>query len=133
MRRVIINGNVALQDFCNEGFVSGGFLADDEFGSAAAGNVVINGGQQQFFTRNSDIDTWTNGVWNEVFLGDNGAPPTDFAAPNYYTTLPSTPVSEEEPFLYTDSSGGYEVFVPAVQHDSVGPSYASGTEAGALT
>ena len=39
-------------------------------------------------------------------------------------------MSEEEPFLYTDSHGAYNVFVPAVQHDSVGPSYASGTEAG---
>ena len=138
MRRVIMNGNVSLQDFCNEGFVSGGFLADDEFNSKAAGNVVINAGQQQFFTRNSNIDTWTNGVWNQVFLGDNGAPATDFGAQppppqpqhNEYTTLPSTPVSQEEPFLYTDSSGDYNVFVPAVQHDTVGPAYAGGTEAG---
>ncbi|HTU85171.1 MAG TPA: coagulation factor 5/8 type domain-containing protein, partial [Solirubrobacteraceae bacterium] len=127
MRRVVINGNVALQDFCNEGFVSGGFLADDDF----AGGVLINGGQQQFFTRNSDIDDWTNGVWNQVFLGDSGAPATDFGAgASQYTTLPTTPVSEEEPFLYTDSHGNYNVFVPAVQRDSVGPSYASGAEAG---
>lgn len=126
MRRVIVNGNVFLFDYCNTGFVSGGFLADDEFQNGA----VINGSQQQFFTRNSDIDSWSNGVWNQVFMGDNGAPATDFAAPNYYTTLPSTPVSEEEPFLYTDSRGDYNVFVPAVRYDSVGPSYASGTEAG---
>ena len=39
-------------------------------------------------------------------------------------------MSEEEPFLYTDSHGDYNVFVPAVQNDSVGPSYASGTEPG---
>ena len=126
MRRVVVNGNVFLFDYCNTGFVSGGFLADDEFQNGA----VINGSQQQFFTRNSDIDSWSNGVWNQVFMGDNGAPATDFAAPNYYTTLPSTPVSEEEPFLYTDSRGDYNVFVPAVRHDSVGPSYASGAEAG---
>ncbi len=127
MRRVIMNGNVSLQDFCNEGFVSGGFLADDEFN----GGAVINAGQQQFFTRNSNIDSWTNGVWNQVFLGDNGAPATAFApGTNQYTTLPTTPVSEEEPFLYTDSQGAYNVFVPAVQRNSVGPDYAGGTTAG---
>jgi hypothetical protein len=127
MRRVIVNGNIFLFDYCNTGFVSGGFFADDEFQNAA----VINGSQQQFFTRNSSIDSWTNGVWNQVFLGDTGAPATAFGpGTNQYTTLPTTPVSEEEPFLYTDSTGGYNVFVPAVQHDSVGPSYASGTTAG---
>ncbi|HUA70297.1 MAG TPA: coagulation factor 5/8 type domain-containing protein [Solirubrobacteraceae bacterium] len=127
MRRVIMNGTVSLQDYCNEGFVSGGFLADDEFN----GGVVINAGQQQSFTRNSDIDGWTNGVWNQVFLGDNGAPATVFApGTNQYTTVASTPVSEEEPFLYTDANGGYRVFVPAVERDSVGPSYASGSTPG---
>jgi hypothetical protein len=128
MRRVIMNGTVTLQDYCNQNddFVSGGFLADDEFN----GGTIINGGQQQFFTRNSDIDGWTNGVWNQVFLGDTGAPATDFALPNQYTNVPNARVSEEEPFLYADSNGDYNVFVPAVQHDSVGPSYASGTTAG---
>jgi hypothetical protein len=134
MRRVIMNGTVTLTDYCDEGFVSGGFLADDEFNNG----TVINANQQQFFTRNSNLDGWTNGVWNQVFLGDNGAPATDFGAQppapqpqhNEYTTLPTTPVSQEEPFLYTDSRGDYNVFVPAVRYDSVGPSYASGTEAG---
>ena len=134
MRRVIINDTSAnqyspvLQDYCNQGFVSGGYFADDEFNGGTVGSF----GQQQFFTRNSDITGWSNGVWNQVFLGDDGAPPTDFGTgPNQYTTLPSTPVSEEEPFLYTDSNGGYNVFVPAVQHNSVGPSYATGASAGA--
>ena len=69
-------------------FVSGGFFADDEFN----GSAVINGGQQQFFTRNSDIDSWTNGVWNQVFMGDNGAPATSFGAgTNQYTTLATSP------------------------------------------
>jgi hypothetical protein len=131
MRRVIFNGAVTLQDFCTpntEGFVSGGFLADDEFN----GGTVLNDGQQQFFTRNSNIDAWTNGVWNQVFLGDNGAPATDFdgSGSNHYTTVPSARVSEEEPFLTSDSRGNESVFVPAVRRDSVGPSYASGAEAG---
>jgi len=128
MRRVVVNGSIVLQDYCSPtGFVSGGFFADDEFN----GGIVGSFGQQQYFTRNSNIDNWTNGVWNQVFLGDNGAPATSFGpGTNQYTTLPATPVSEEAPFLYTDSNGDYNVFVPAVRHNSVGPSYAGGTAAG---
>jgi hypothetical protein len=135
MRRVDVNGPVSLMDYCSgPSYASGGFIADSVF----SGGTVINGSQQQFFTRNSNLDGWTNGVWNQVFLGDNGAPATDFGNQppsnqpqhNEYTTVPSTPVSQEEPFLYTDSSGAYHVFVPAVRHDSVGPAWASGAEAG---
>ena len=127
MRRVIMNGSITLQDFCDQGFVSGGFLADDEFN----GGTVLNAGQQQFFTRDSNIDSWTNGVWNQVFLGDNGAPATSFGSgTQQYTTVATAPVSEEEPFLYTDAQGAYNVFVPALRHDSVGPDYANGPAAG---
>jgi hypothetical protein len=129
LRRVQINGNLFLFDYCSSpGYSSGGFIADSEF----TGGSVINGSQQQFLTRNSNLDGWSNGVWNQVFCGDNGAPATDFgqSGGNQYTTLASCPVTEEEPFLYTDSGGNYNVFVPAVQNNSVGPAWASGTEAG---
>ncbi len=126
IRRTIINGNLVLQDYCGQGFVSGGFLADDEISGAADFY-----GQQQYLTRNSDIGSSSNGVWNQVFSGVNGAPATSFGpGTNGYTTLAASPVTEEEPFLTTSSSGGYSVFVPAVQTNSVGPSYASGSEAG---
>ncbi len=46
------------------------------------------------------------------------------------TQLPQSPVTEEEPFLYTSPSGDWSAFVPAVQHNSVGPNFLSGTEAG---
>jgi hypothetical protein len=134
MRRVIINGigdaahpfSVILQDYCSQGFVSGGYFADDEFNHGQVGSF----GQQQFFTRNSNIDLtananstgWSNGVWNQVFMGDNAAPASSFGpATNQYTTLATGPVSQEEPFLYTTSSGDYNMFVPAVQRNSVGP------------
>ena len=128
MRRVHINGNVTLFDYCSSpSYSSGGFIADSQF----TGGTVINGSQQQFMTRNSDLDGWTNSVWNQVFCGTNGAPPQDFVmGGNQYTTLASCPVTEEEPFLYTDSQGNYNVFVPAVQRNSSGPSWASGTAAG---
>jgi hypothetical protein len=129
LRRVHVNGNVTLFDYCsNPGYSSGGFIADSQF----TGGTVINGSQQQFMTRNSDLDGWTNSVWNQVFCGTSGAPPQDFVmGGNQYTTLASCPVTEEEPFLYTDSRGNYNVFVPAVRQDSAGPSWAGGAASGA--
>jgi hypothetical protein len=129
MRRVDINGTLTLFDYCTSpSYSSGGFIADSEF----SGGSVINGSQQQFIVRNSGIDDWTNSVWNQVFSGDVGAPAQAFGGTTgtQYTTLPTSPVTEEEPFLYTDSRGNYRVFVPAVQHNSSGPSWASGTERG---
>jgi hypothetical protein len=129
LRRVHINGNLFLFDYCSgPGFSSGGFIADSQF----VGGAVINGSQQQFIARNSNLDVWTNSVWNQVFCGDNGAPKQDFGGTdgNQFTTLASCPVTEEEPFLYTDSQGNFNVFVPAVQQNSSGPTWTSGSQAG---
>jgi hypothetical protein len=130
MRRVHVNGLLSLMDYCNGSpdYASGGFIADSEF----TGKSITNGSQQQWVTRNSDIDGWSNGVWNQVFCGDPGAPAQSFgvAGANPYTTLATCPATDEEPFLYTDSQGNDQVFVPAAQHDSSGPAWASGTEAG---
>jgi hypothetical protein len=129
MRRVHINGLVSLMDYCNGApdYASGGFIADSEFTGAS----VTNGSQQQWVTRNSDLDGWSNGVWNQVFCGDPGAPAQSFDVNGgTYTTLATCPVTEEEPFLYTGSNGNDSVFVPAVQHNSAGPAWASGNEAG---
>ena len=37
--------------------------------------------------------------------------------------LASCPVSEQEPYLYQDSSGNYDVFVPSVQSNTSGPTW----------
>jgi hypothetical protein len=129
LRRVHINGNLFLFDYCSQpGYSSGGFIADSEF----TGGSVTNGSQQQWVTRNSDLDGWSNSVWNQVFSGDPGAPAQSFGVTSgvQFTTLGTSPVTEEEPFLYTDSQGNDHVFVPAVQHNSSGPAWTSGTEAG---
>ena len=107
-------------------YASGGFIGDSEFTGAS----ITNGSQQQWVTRNSNLDGWSNGVWNQVFCGDNGAPAQNFGNGGVYTTLATCPVTEEEPFLYTDSQGNYNVFVPAVQRNSSGPAWPGGTEAG---
>jgi hypothetical protein len=128
LRRVHVNGLLSLMDYCDGApdFASGGFIADSEFTGAS----ITNGSQQQWVTRNSNLDGWSNGVWNQVFCGDNGAPAQNFGNGGVFTTLATCPVTEEEPFLYTGSQGGYSVFVPAVQHNSVGPASGSSTEAG---
>jgi hypothetical protein len=131
MRRVnVTGGNLSLMDYCTAGpqFASGGFIADSQTG------FVINGSQQQFIVRDSSIGGWSNGVWNQVFSGVVGAPPQSFGStpfdPPPYTTLATSPVTRERPFLYVDSSGDYRVFVPALRRDSVGTTWAAGPAAG---
>jgi hypothetical protein len=127
MRRVnLTGGNMTLMDYCTPpSYASGGFIADSQF----SGGTIVNGSQQQFLVRNSSLDGWTNGVWNQVFAGDLGAPPQSFPDPPY-TTLPTTPASRERPFLYVDGDGSWAVWVPAVQHDSVGPTWTAGPTPG---
>ncbi|HEX8917025.1 MAG TPA: adenylyl cyclase, partial [Chloroflexota bacterium] len=131
MRRVdITGGNLTLMDYCTAGpqYASGGYIADSKTG------FIINGTQQQFFVRDSSIGGWSNGVWNQVFSGVVGAPPQSFSTTPYnpppYTTLATSPVTREKPFLYVDSSGTYNVFVPALRHDSSGTTWAGGPTAG---
>jgi len=126
IRRVQINGNLFLFDYCSSpAFASGGFIADSQF----TGGAIINGGQQQWITRNSNVDSWTNGVWNQVFSGVVGAPAQCFPqvspCSGPYTTLATSPVTREEPYLYVDSSGNYNVFLPAVQRNTSGASWAT--------
>jgi hypothetical protein len=127
MRRVLVNGPATLMDYCTSpSFASGGFIADSQF----TAGTVINGSQQQWLVRNSILDGWTNGVWNQVFSGVIGAPAQCFPCSNPYTTLATSPVTREEPYLYIDSSGHYNVFVPAVQHNSSGTTWAAGPTPG---
>jgi hypothetical protein len=130
VRRAIINGSVVFQDYCaNNNFASGGFIAD----SKVSGTLSFNG-NQQYMVRNSAIGGAAGcpqGLWNMVYSGVQGAPAPVFSGQcEQNTVLSASPVTEEEPFLYTDTGGGYHVFVPAVQHASSGPSWSGGQEAG---
>jgi hypothetical protein len=131
MRRVHVNGFMTLMDYCSgPSFASGGFIADSQFD----GSVVVNGSQQQWITRNSKVDLWTNGVWNQVFSGVVGAPAQCFPVqPNVcgpYTTLATSPVTREAPYLYMDSEHRFQVFVPSVQHNSAGTTWGGGATPG---
>ena len=117
------NGGMQLTNTsCGE--ASGGFIADSEI----AGPINACS-QQQWYTRNSNIGSFTGYVWNFVFSGVTGAPaqsnPFSNAA-NSYTTLATTPVVREKPFLYIDSSGNYWVFSPSLLTNSSGTSWANG-------
>lgn len=127
MRRLDISGaNVSLMDYCTAGpqYASGGFIADSRL------PFVINGSQQQWLIRNSEVAGWSNGVWNQVFSGVVGAP-DDATFPNPpYTTLDETPLSREKPYLYVDDDGRYNVRVPAAAEDTRGITWADGETAG---
>ena len=127
MRRLnITGGNVSLMDYCTAGpqFASGGFIADSSL------PFVINGSQQQWLIRNSTIGGWSNAVWNQVFAGVEGAPSdATFPSPPY-TTLATTPVSREKPYLFVDARGDYRVRVPSAHTNTTGISWATGITAG---
>lgn len=127
MRRVnITGGNLTLMDYCTAPpqYASGGFMADSKAGT------IVNGSQQQFLVRDSSIGLWTNGVWNQVFSGVTGAPVQSFPTPTY-TTLATTPVSREKPYLFLDATTNrYSVFVPDVRTDSSGTTWERGATAG---
>jgi hypothetical protein len=122
-RRVDVHGdlNLAPNGF---GWASGGYIAD----SRVSGTVQPYS-QQQWYIRNSAIGGWLNGVWNMVFSGVTGAPAQSFPSPPY-TVVGQSPVSREKPYLYVDSSGNYNVFVPSLQTNSSGITWASGATPG---
>jgi hypothetical protein len=130
LRRDIVNGNLVFQDYCsNNNYASGGFLAD----SQVSGDLDFYG-NQQYMVRNDSIggtNGCPGGLWNDVYSGVVGAPAPVFTGTcQQNTVLATSPVTQEEPFLYTDANGQYQVFVPAVQHNTTGASWASGSEAG---
>jgi len=124
MRRLNYTGttNLSLMDYCTAGpqFASGGFIADSKL------PFTINGSQQQWLTRDSEVTGWSNAVWNQVFSGVVGAPSdADFPTPPY-TTLATTPLSRERPFLFVDSKGKLNVRVPDARRDTSGITWAAG-------
>ncbi|GAA0472146.1 hypothetical protein Ade02nite_51760 [Paractinoplanes deccanensis] len=120
-RRMHVRGNLALSD---GGWSSGGFIADSKIDGQ-----IQSGSQQQFLTRNSQMGSWTGSNWNQVFVGSPGAPAQSFPTPPY-TTIGSSPTIAEKPYLYVDSAGAYQVFVPALRSNASGTTWASGNPAG---
>jgi hypothetical protein len=110
LRRMHVRGNLALDD---GGWSSGGFIAN-----SVIDGQIRSGTQQQYLTRNND-QNWTGSNWNMVFVGDGNAPNESWPGPPY-TVAQSTPRVREKPYLYLDSSGGYQVMVPPMKTNSRG-------------
>lgn len=122
-RRMWIKGGLNLAP-TGYGWASGGYIADSR-----VDGTVGPYSQQQWYTRDSTIGGWTNGVWNMVFSGVVGAPANGFPEP-VYTTLQNTPVSREKPYLYVDGSGAYRVFLPSLRTNARSQSWANGATPG---
>ncbi|HEX6345627.1 chitobiase/beta-hexosaminidase C-terminal domain-containing protein [Umezawaea sp.] len=122
-RRMDIRGNLQLYP-ASYGFASGGYIADSKVSGETASIS-----QQQWYTRDSNLGSWAGGVWNMVFSGTPGAPPTTFPNPPE-TTLATTPVSRDVPYLYLDNTGKYRVFTPALRTNASGASWANGSTPG---
>ncbi|MFD8117293.1 discoidin domain-containing protein [Streptomyces microflavus] len=120
-RRMHVKGGLNLAPN-GYGWASGGYIADSK-----VDGQVGNYSQQQWYTRESSIGGWSNSVWNQTFSGVEGAPATSFPEPRY-TTLQTTPISREKPFLYLDGNT-YKVFVPAKRTNARGVSW-NGTPQG---
>ncbi|MDA5283319.1 discoidin domain-containing protein [Streptomyces sp. NPDC054904] len=121
-RRMHVKGGLNLAPN-GYGWASGGYIADSRIDGQ-----VGNYSQQQWYTRDSSIGGWSNAVWNQVFSGTQGAPAQSYPNPPY-TTLDTTPVSREKPFLYLDGNE-YKVFVPAKRTNARGTSWGNGAPQG---
>ncbi|MFD9292413.1 coagulation factor 5/8 type domain-containing protein [Streptomyces sp. NPDC060030] len=121
-RRMHVKGGLNLAPD-GYGWASGGYIADSKIDGQ-----VGPYSQQQWYTRDSSVGGWGNGVWNMTFSGVEGAPAQSFPEPPY-TTLDTTPVSREKPFLYLDGDD-YKVFVPAKRTNARGTTWADGTPEG---
>ncbi|KAA6197384.1 coagulation factor 5/8 type domain-containing protein, partial [Streptomyces parvus] len=121
-RRMHVKGGLNLAPD-GYGWASGGYIADSKIDGE-----VGPYSQQQWYTRDSSVGGWVNGVWNMTFSGVEGAPANSFPEPPY-TTLETTPISREKPFLHLDGDD-YKVFVPEKRENARGVSWADGTPAG---
>ncbi len=122
-RRMDVRGGLELYP-ASFGYASGGYIADTK-----VSGQVSSVSQQQWYSRDSNFGSWSGSVWNMVFSGVSGAPSQSFPSPPM-TTLATTPVSRDVPYLYVDSSGNYRVFEPSLRTNASGPSWANGPTAG---
>ncbi|MBB3224906.1 adenylyl cyclase [Pseudoduganella umbonata] len=129
LRRLNVAGNldlaggIAFGNFIANSRVAGevrsAFSWEEDRKPAVTGGV--EGGQAQYYTRDSEIGSWQGRSANIVMSGVVGAPATQFA-PGDKTSLASTPLSREAPHLYHDGKN-YRVFVPSPRTDARGVSW----------
>ena len=146
MRRMNIQGSLELHQ--QGGYASGGFLADTKvagrkytYKDSKTGKTVqaeagiSSGSQQQWLSRNTEMNAWDGSVWNYVFVGcklsslyntstvSNG--PSGEWPYLSYTKVTQSPEIQEKTFLMKNDSGEYGVFVPSVRKNASGVSWNS--------
>ena len=122
VRRMHVRGDMVLNQ--RHGWSSGGWMADTR-----VDGTVNSGTQQQWISRNVDWKGWTGANWNMVFVGVTRPPAGEWPEPPY-TKIARTPVIREKPFLTVDKQGKWGVRVPALSHDTVGPTWSAGSTPG---
>jgi hypothetical protein len=126
-RRVDVHGNMTLDDYTSgnntSNWSSGGYIADSRISGQ-----INSGTQQQYLFQDTQMGSFAGSNWNLVFTGDTGGVPgTSFPS---RTNTGASPVNREKPYLYTDSTGLYNVMVPALRTNASGPSWTGGSTAG---
>jgi hypothetical protein len=122
-RRIDVHGGLNLYP-ASYGWASGGYISDTKVSGQAA-----SASQQQWYSQDSSFGSWSGSVWNMVFAGVNGAPAQSFPNPPM-TTLATTPVARDVPYLYVTADGKYHVFAPSLRTNASGPSWANGATPG---
>lgn len=117
MRRMQIDKTLYLHD--ENGWASGGFLAD-----SVVEGIIDSGSQQQWLSRNNRYKGWKDEHWNQVFVGDaEGCAPTETWPKKAFTTVDTTPIIREKPFLIYDEELGFAVYVPDPRKECAGESW----------
>eukprot|EP00040_Diaphanoeca_grandis_P035070 m.219537 g.219537 ORF g.219537 m.219537 type:complete len:602 (-) comp33295_c0_seq1:367-2172(-) len=121
LRSVQVDNDLVLYEYeppiPQAGEASGGYISNMK-----VGGTVQTGAQQQWFCRNSDVAKWNGGVWNIVFVGVEGAPPTHCGDTNGnpFTTVDETPLISEKPYITIDTSGKFSLQIPKPKTSSSG-------------
>nr|WP_307812571.1 discoidin domain-containing protein [Phycicoccus sp. CSK15P-2] len=125
MRRVHVDGALSLHSSAY-GWASGGYIADSRVEGQVNGYT-----QQQWYTRDSTLaGGWDGVLWNMVYSGVEHAPASTFPDPAV-TTLATTGVIREKPYLYWDEEADdWAVFVPELRDGTRGTTWATGSTPG---
>lgn len=122
-RRMHIKGGLEID--LGTGYASGGYIAN----SVIDGRIKAHS-QQQWFTRNTNTQSWSGVNWNVMWLGVPNAN-TSWSGAMSKVAIPSTPIVREKPFIVFENNQ-FSVFVPHLKTNSQGVTWASGDANGTL-
>lgn len=130
LRRIEVTNDLLLFEYVPPipaaGEASGGYFAN-----VKVDGQVAPGSQQQWFARDSTVTKMEGGVWNMVYSGVDGAPPSHCGQANSYTpvtNVATTPNIAEKPYITIDDTGKYFLQIPYVKKNSHGVSFTEVTK-----